>query len=126
MSTLVVTQTEFISGRWRGRVEGSTTAPSITILDPDGSALEGLRVTSATGAKNSWDIEIDLPRDALSDGTQIYLVTDPETQAVLHRITIIAGTPASDDLRAEIAALRAEMDQLRAAFRTEFRLRNRS
>lgn len=118
-----LSQTEFLAGEWKGRLEVTVPGlkPQISVFRPDGKPLESVGMTVAAGAVDCWDVTVRLPEDALSEGTHVYLIKDTERDEVLHRITIIAGTPATDDLRAEIAALRAELDQLRAAFRTAFR-----
>jgi hypothetical protein len=57
----------------------------------------------------------------LSEGTHTFLFVEEPGNTVLYRLSIIAGIPATEDIRAEVAALRAELDQLRAAFRAEMR-----
>jgi len=55
----------------------------------------------------------------LSDGLQtVVLQADGE---VLTKVTILAGAPLQDDLRAEIGLLRAELDLLKRAFQRHAR-----
>ncbi|WP_425092848.1 hypothetical protein [Tropicimonas sp. S265A] len=127
MSGLSLIERSFQDGVWTGELSASHTisAPDLVALH-NGSTTTGLRLTARAGTKNTWDVEFDLPRAALSEGTQVFLITDNTDGDVLHRLTIIAGHPATEDLRAEVHALRAELDQLRAAFRAEMRARTPS
>jgi len=127
MSALSLVQTGFDAGCWRGRLRGPKggSAPRLAVFK-DGTEIDGLSLKATPGARNTWDVTVTLPNTALSEGTQVFVVTEPASETVLHRITIIAGTPATEDLRGELAALRAELDQLRAAFRAEMRARDQS
>ena len=58
-----------------------------------------------------------VPADSLSDGVQTYLVNDARSGDKLASFTILAGDTLSDDIRAEIDLLRAELDMLKKSFR---------
>jgi hypothetical protein len=55
--------------------------------------------------------------DLIGDGAQTFLIFDKDTGETLDSFTIIAGDAVSDDIRAEVALLRAELDLVKRAFR---------
>ena len=67
-------------------------------------------------AHGAWRVTIILPPSLLSDGVQTCVISDA-TGASLASFSIICGDALSDDLRAEIGLLRAELDLLQKAFR---------
>ncbi len=66
---------------------------------------------------DGWALRIPVPRAALSEGVHCILIADAVTGDKLGDFTVIAGSFAADDLRAEVALLRAELDMLKRAFR---------
>lgn len=66
---------------------------------------------------DGWSVRIPVPHALLSEGVHCITIFDAATDERLGDFTIIAGAPAADDLRAEIALLRAELDMLKRAFR---------
>ncbi|WP_227285660.1 MULTISPECIES: hypothetical protein [Paracoccaceae] len=102
-----------------GRYEGVLTAPD---MPPVIEAVHMERVigTADIGSgdgKNRFHVGFDLPGAVLSDGVQVVSLRSAADGEVLDRITLMAGTPLDEDLRAEIALLRAELDLLKRAFR---------
>lgn len=62
-----------------------------------------------------WTVAVDLPPSMIEAGAlSLLLVAGDE---VLARLPLIAGTVAEDDLLAEVAQLRAELDLLKREFR---------
>ncbi|MEM9393625.1 MAG: hypothetical protein AAGA38_07190 [Pseudomonadota bacterium] len=118
MSETTLDQTSFVKAVWTGRLERAAagSAPKLT-ASLNGLVELDLDVTAAPGRPRCWNVQLRIPEQGLSEGAQLIVIEDSETQDVLYRIPIIAGIAATDDIRAEIAALRAELDQLRAAFR---------
>lgn len=66
---------------------------------------------------NAQRISLDLPVDVLSDGVQVIGLRSTATGEVLDRITLMAGDALEEDVRAEVALLRDELEMLKRAFR---------
>ena len=83
--------------------EGKVVA--IAILTPD------------AGKPGNWQVSLDLPAQVIGDGVQVIALRAVATGSVLDRITLMAGSPLDEDIRAEIALLRDELEMLKRAFR---------
>ena len=117
-------------GVWHGTLRAETAPPRIALIC-NGTVAGGVEV-AATNEPGLWRVTAPLPPGCLSDGAQTFvLIADDGTgdepprpgAARLGRLAIIAGTPLADDLVAEIALLRAEIELLKREFRrltTEF------
>ena len=111
MAGPTLTQTRIANGTWEGLLTGACAAPRIEALH-DGAALPGVEVVALP---EGHAVRVPLPGAILSEGVQVVLLRlDGE---VLSRITLIAGLPPDEDLRAEVGLLRAELDLLKRAFR---------
>jgi hypothetical protein len=119
-------------GLWRGRMTHPKGAPARIILVQHGEVIAEGRTTP--DGDDASLIEMDLPRDVLSDGLQTLLLrsdagasgdeVDPDGE-VLARMPLLAGRPLDDDLTTEITALRAEMELVKRELR-RFASRNRT
>ncbi|WP_424967065.1 hypothetical protein [Dinoroseobacter sp. S375] len=116
--------TAFAEGIWQGRLSAPTpaAAPELAVFR-DGTRVAEPEITALPGQPGLWEVRWTLPVAALRDGTSVFLITDTATDTVLARLPILAGGDLADDLRGEVALLRAELDQLRAAFQAEARAR---
>lgn len=112
--TATLTQTRFAHGLWEGVLTGAPDAPAIEARHQD-RALEGVEVTPLSGNPGQFTVRVPLPASLLTEGVQTVAILQGET--VLAQITVVAGVPLEDDLRAEIGLLRAELDLLKRAFR---------
>lgn len=108
----LLTCTRFEDGIWHGHIQAAT-EPRVEVRY-HGNALEGVEL-SASG--DGWSLSVPVPRAALSEGVHSFVIVDTAATQKLGDFTVIAGSPAADDLRAEIALLRAELDMLKRAFR---------
>lgn len=105
------------AGVWHGIVEvAGGSAPSIA-LHHAGGVLEPRRIAPIAGHAGRWQIEVALPADLLEEGVRALLITDQSDGRTLQSLTISAGAPFGDDLTAEVANLRAEVEVLKAALR---------
>jgi hypothetical protein len=114
MTRPVLTRSRLQKGIWHASV-ASADQPQVS-ASIDGRDLD--QITCAPGDGGQWEIAVSLPADMLHDGLQTVLLRDA-TGAVIGQLPILAGAPLADDLRAEIALLRAELDILKAAFRRQ-------
>jgi hypothetical protein len=117
MSDLTLTKTHILAGVWEGvltRQGGDGGLPRVAVLH-DGSALDGVSVTALDPGQ--WHIRVPIPAETISDGLQTFVVTDAQTGEKLESFALLAGEALSEDIRAEISLLRAELDMLKRAFR---------
>ncbi|MBV0913316.1 hypothetical protein [Anianabacter salinae] len=119
MAGLTLTKTRLAAGRWEGVLDADdrvTGMPRIEVTHLD-EPVEGVTMTPDPRNDGRWFVTVTVPPEAITDGVQTILMSEPETGERLGSFTIIAGDPLDDDLRAEIDLLRAELDMLKAAFR---------
>lgn len=120
--------TEFAShglkgGVWRGRLTAETEPDRVVLLQAGEVMAEARLTPDGPGA---WQVEIELPGETVSDGVQTLLLkTEPAPSSgrsepagqLLARLPLMAGRPLDEDLMAELASLRAEMDMLKRELR---------
>jgi hypothetical protein len=84
-----------------------------------GRIVEGVTVTPLPGAPGRFAVKLPIPAWALNEGVQTILVrSGGETLAV---VTLVAGEPLDEDIRAELSLLRGELDLLKRAFQRHVR-----
>lgn len=115
MSDLSLTATGMKAGIWQALLTGRDDMPAVLVTHLE-TPLPDVTVT-ATPDKGTWLLQVRIPPEAISDGVQTILITDPASGSRLGSFTIIAGEALGDDLRAEVSLLRAELDMLKRAFR---------
>ena len=108
-----LSQTRIAHGVWEGVLTGGGEAPVVEALH-DGMALPGVEVAALPGDQGHA-VRVPLPGSILSEGVQTVLLR--LGGEVLTQITLIAGLPSDEDLRAEVSLLRAELELLKRAFR---------
>ena len=118
MSEFTITKTRLFEGVW----EGVLTATEKGLAKPDLGVTHlerplGDVFIEDTQNEGEWVVRIPVPVEMIGDGAQTFLIFDMTSGAALDSFTIIAGDGAMDDVRAEMALLRAELDLLKRAFR---------
>ena len=119
MPNFVLTKTRFFEGVWEGIVtvrDGDESDPAIEVLHL-GKTLEGVSVDPDENASDRWNLRISVPATLLSDGVHVFVIQETRSVEKLGAITIVAGEPLEDDIRAEVELLRAELDLMKQAFR---------
>ncbi|GHE01601.1 hypothetical protein U879_16695 [Defluviimonas sp. 20V17] len=117
MPVPTLTKLQFAEGLWTGRLSGTDEAePALEITHLD-RPVPGTRLTPDPAAPGNWRLEVPIPAAALSEGVQTILIRHGPSGTLLEHITIVTGAALEDDLRAELALLRAELDMLKKAFR---------
>ncbi|MFL4469569.1 hypothetical protein ACERZ8_06695 [Tateyamaria armeniaca] len=116
MSTLVLTPTKMRQGIWEGVIKQTGSGvPQIRVTHLDVTVPE-IDLTE-TGTAGEWLLEVPIPMSAISEGVQVFVISDALNDETLGQFTLIAGEVLGDDLRAEVELLRAELDMLKRAFR---------
>ena len=118
MSAFELSKTRLFEGVWEGvltAVDANTEQPDLGVTHLD-KPLGELRLKE-TGEPNQWSVRVPIPIELISDGAQTFLIFDRDTGETLDSYTIIAGDAVSEDIRAEVALLRAELDMVKRAFR---------
>lgn len=103
-------------GTWHGLLSGGA-APDRVVLSHQGEILAEARLTPEG---EGWRVEVDLPGAVVSDGVQTLMLlaeSGSEPALTLARLALLAGRPLEDDLLAEIAALRAELELVKRELR---------
>lgn len=118
MSAFELSKTRLFEGVWEGvltAVDKNTEQPDLGVTHLD-KPLGELRLQE-TGEPNQWSVHVPIPIELIGDGAQTFLIFDRDTGEALDSYTIIAGDAVSEDIRAEVALLRAELDMVKRAFR---------
>ena len=116
MSELTLTKTRLRNGVWEGIIGGAGRArPDIRALYLD-QPVDGVDLVEDQ-ANGKWNLSVPVPKHAIADGVHTFLIIDEADNTKLGDFTVIAGETITDDLNAEVALLRAELDMLKRAFR---------
>jgi hypothetical protein len=99
-----------------GRYTGELRAAEGTGIE---AVHEGRVVAVATLERTAGHcrVSLDLPPAIVSDAVAVVSLRSTVTGDVLDRVTCLAGDALHDDLRAEVALLRDELEMLKRAFR---------
>lgn len=115
MNTFSFTNTQLKAGVWEGDLRGHGTSEPDLQITHLGVPLDGVAYTHDP-ERDVWRVRVPIPASAISDGLQTFVVSE-RAGTTLTSFAIMAGDPLADDLRAEIALLRGELDMLKKAFR---------
>ncbi|NEK22631.1 hypothetical protein GV827_09460 [Sulfitobacter sp. JBTF-M27] len=116
MSSLQLTKTKMKQGVWQGIITGmGEEEPRVEVTHED-AVVSDIILTHNQSADH-WTLSVRIPPEAIADGVQTLIIRDADTDAKIGHITLIAGEVLSDDIRAEMDLLRAELDMLKRAFR---------
>lgn len=118
MSAFELSKTRLFEGVWEGvltAIDDSAQRPELGVTHLD-KPLGEIRVTEME-TPGQYALRVPVPIELIGDGAQTFLIFDKVTGETLDSFTIIAGDAVTDDIRAEVALLRAELDLLKRAFR---------
>lgn len=120
MSDFTLTRTRIRAGLYQGLL---TTRAKVR-QEPElelrflNSTLGNIAVKPDAKLSKTWTVSAEIPTNSISEGVQTYIISEKESGKTLDSFAIIAGSPLQEDLRAEIALLRGELDMLKQAFRS--------
>ncbi|MEM9579868.1 MAG: hypothetical protein AAF891_04215 [Pseudomonadota bacterium] len=118
MSQYEISKIRLFEGVW----EGVVTATENGAAQPDLGVTHlekplGDIFVEPMEASGQWSVRIPIPVEMIGDGAHTFLIFDMKTGEALDSFSIIAGDAVTDDFRAEVSLLRAELDMLKRAFR---------
>jgi hypothetical protein len=103
-------------GVWEGLLMGQAEQPTLQVLHQD-APINGMTVSAVAGQPGHWAVRVPIPAQTVSEGVQTFVIRDQISSQTLAHFTVIASFDDTDDIRAEIGLLRAELDMLKRAFR---------
>lgn len=117
MSAYTIVSKSLQAGLWTVLVKpgNPASAPKVAATH-QGNPVAGVEVTPAE-EKGLWTVQVPVRASLLSDGVHTVLLVDTATDTTLDKLVMICGEDLSDDIRAEVDLLRAELDMLKRAFR---------
>ncbi|WP_373355540.1 hypothetical protein [Pseudoroseicyclus sp. CXY001] len=107
-----LTHARIRAGIWHGEITGRM--PERLIVTYQGRIIEGLEIEPHEAGTS---LRLLLPREMISEGAQTCLIADADTGETIAEISLIAGVPVAEDLRVEVASLRAELDLVKSVLR---------
>ena len=119
MSDLTVSKTRMKEGVWEALLRRKNESqhadlPKVAVT-LDNRAVEG--VSLVPDQEGGYLLRVPVPKEAICDGVQTFLISDGVSGEKLGSFALIAGEALEDDIRAELNLLRAELDMLKRAFR---------
>lgn len=107
-----------VAGCWNGALQAASPPAGLSVV------RRGQVVATAAlrdAGPGVWSVAADLPASVIDNGAHGLLLVagDPDGPGsqVLGSLTLVAGAVAGDDLLAEVAQLRAELELLKREFR---------
>lgn len=111
-----LTRVRIKGGRYEGLMTASTDVAGLEALH-EGKVIAVASLAPDEAQPGSWRVAVDLPAEVIGEGVQVISLRSTLSGAVLDRVTLMAGTPLDEDIRAEVALLRDEIEMLKRAFR---------
>ncbi len=103
------------AGIWEADIPGTADRqPNLTVVH-GGKPLSQMQLAYDTD-RAVWRVSCPIPAALINDGLQSFAVMDAQGQTI-HHFTLQAGHQLGDDLSAEVALLRNELELLKTAFR---------
>ncbi|MBU2937280.1 MULTISPECIES: hypothetical protein [Pacificibacter] len=119
MSKIELVKTRLHGGIWEGELhvpEDIEALPTLEVTHLDQPIGDHVLDEDPDRA-GVWFFRVAIPAELISDGVQAFLISNVDTGDQLASFSIIAGEALSDDIRADLGLLRAELDMLKRAFR---------
>lgn len=103
------------AGQWHAElIHAGSDLPEVTITH-QGDALDGVDLQQ-TDEAGHWALSVPIPAELINDGVQTFVLQGPAGETLTH-FSLVCGAPLAEDLRDEIALMRAELSLLQRAFR---------
>ena len=117
--SLCIEPTRFAEGIWRALLSQSSDLKALPLKIEvllQGRPIRGVRV-DALDIENCYELSVPILPEDVGFGTYMHLIVEQGSSNVLSRIVLSGGDLNGEDLRAEMAEFRAEIDLLKRLFR---------
>lgn len=115
MTDAVLTRVRFQGGRYEALLDAP--APSGLEAVHQGKIVAVAQLSADDSLPGRYRVILDLPATVLGAGVQVITLRATGSGQMLDRITLLSGDPLDEDIRAELALLRDELEMLKHAFR---------
>ncbi len=115
MQDETLTRVRLLAGRYEGFFAGSPDTGIEALVA--GQVIAVAQVMPDPTTPGRCRVAIDLPATVIGDGVQVITLRSTVSGAALDRITLMAGAALDEDIRADLALLRDELELLKRAFR---------
>ena len=116
-----LTHSRTMKGTWQAHLtEVGTGEPRVEVRC-DGEKLGGATLAQIEGRQGAWQLDQPLPAEILSDEGALISVVDLASGNVIGMLQISVGAEIGDDLAAEVARLRDELELLKEVVRRQLR-----
>ena len=113
---MTLTKIRLVGGRYEGILDAGDETPIIEAIHME--RVVGIaKLTPSDEGPGRFQVDFELPVSVLSDGVQVVSLRTADEGDVLDRITLMAGQALDEDIRAEVALMRDELEMLKVAFR---------
>lgn len=117
MQDETLTRVRLHGGRYEGLYAGPPDAGIEALLQ--GQVIAVAKIAPEDAVPSRFRVALDLPSAVIGEGVQVITLRSTLSGAALDRITLMAGDPLDEDIRAEVALLRDELEMLKHAFRRQ-------
>lgn len=117
-----MSKSRFFEGVWEGVIAGDaddSPTPKVEVRVHD-TSVPGIAIEPLQDP-GSWLLKVPVPANMIADGVHTFVISEETGGQALGDFSIIAGDAAGEDIRAEMALLRAELDMLKRSFRRHCR-----
>lgn len=115
MGALTLTKTRLAHGIWEGMLSGAGQDMPALQVSHQGTLLEAPDLQHDPD-QDVWLVSITIPPQLINDGVQTFVISDAQDNT-LGSFALMSDEVVDDDLRAEIALLRSELEMLKQSFR---------
>ncbi|MFP7569737.1 hypothetical protein [Marivita sp. S2033] len=122
MTAYSLSKSRFFEGVWEGVIAGNSDdapTPNIDVRVHDRAVPDIMLEPLEDPA--SWHLKVPVPANMIADGVHTFVISEATLGQPLGDFSIIAGDAAGEDIRSEMALLRAELDMLKRSFRRHCR-----